>query len=144
MGVGAHARRGNVNPHREPGERDDRADVEPLHKGPRSTCPFCGASNVAHCSSCETDDQLTLLAPPGTCERHPTLRTLRTRIERVSEPRACSPERRVRWGVLRLRRCRAEGTHLHQQCLVCAGTWLCAPLCAPSDHEPTEPAKGKT
>ena len=112
-----------MSPHRTPGERDERPDVEPLHKGPRKACPACGATTTARCDHCQADTPLAPFSPPGRCAKVTCQEKLRT-VVRVTLPSACYPDARVR--VSWLRRCRVPGDHLHQRCLACHAGWICA------------------
>lgn len=113
-------------PHRTQGERDERPDAQPLHVGPRETCPACGAQDSTYCEKCQTGTPCRRGAPAGrcsTCKYHPK-RELRVR---VATPLYCSPAGRLRlsrWAFWR--RCMLLGEHLHQNCTRCGAAWICA------------------
>ena len=114
-----------MNPHRKPGERDERPDLIPPHVGPRASCPFCGVGNIARCP---LDGASIPLAFGDMMHVHPknecsSANVMMVAVERVTHPVFC---RGSFW-----RRCALKAPHLHQRCKVCGGAWLCAPQEAP-------------
>lgn len=80
----------------EPIDFNTSREPEPHKTGPVTTCPYCGEHNAGG-------------AYGG---------------KYVSEPLACTPSHRRRFGFLWLRKCVVPGSHTHQHCTKCGTRWV--------------------
>jgi predicted RNA-binding Zn-ribbon protein involved in translation (DUF1610 family) len=104
--------------YREHTAHDNKPDVEPLHIGPRDACPGCGESTLQRCQDCTT----VMRERYSHCSKC-GFGSLLYQVSSLTTT-ACTDKRRIKTG--RFSRCRKQGNHLHQTCLHCGFSWLCA------------------
>lgn len=124
-----------MNPWRTPAERV--ADPpEPRHKGPRASCPACGAYARVRCFYHDTVFGLVKANETAVCPRNHGDSVGFVAV--FSEPVACrfgAPKPWIIWihlGSFAVRipfaRCHEPGLHMHQSCQVCGHAWTCDPI----------------
>lgn len=100
--------RGVAMTYRSPSPRVE--DVEALPVGPCAKCVACGALAIGEFQRFRAEEERVLVR--------------RAKESPLPWPRSCTPARRVSTGIFR--RCKVDGSHLHESCENCGHEWLSA------------------